>query len=171
MAPPLLRQWLEEPGSLTRRMRRSCRECFHVEVLGERWGAPFLDEARRLRMRHKNWAWLREVLLCCGGRPWVYGRSVIPPQALRGRLHRLQQLGRRPLGRVLFDRYPVGRGKIEMARLKTDDPLYQRVSCNTTVVPGCWARRSVFRVAGRHLLVTEVFLPDLAVRAAAGRLP
>lgn len=171
MAPPCLRQWLEEPGSLTRRMRRSCRECFHVEVLGERWGRPFLDEARRLRMRHKNWAWLREVLLCCGDSPWVYGRSVIPPQALRGRLRGLRQLGRRPLGSLLFDRYPVGRGKIEIVRLHTGDRLYQRVSSSTTVAPGCWARRSVFRVAARHLLVTEVFLPDLAARVGADRLP
>ena len=155
---------------MTRRMRRSCRERFHVEGLGERWGPPFLDEARRLRMRHKNWAWLREVLLCCGGSPWIYGRSVIPPQALRGRLRGLQQLGRQPLGSVLFDRYPVGRGKIEIARLSRSDRLYQRVARRTTVAPGCWARRSVFRVAGQDLLVTEVFLPDLAARAA-GRLP
>lgn len=166
MALPSLRRWLDEPGSLTRRIRRSCPGCFYVEVLGERWDAPFLDEARRLGLRHKNRVWLREVLLCCDDSAWIYGRSVIPGQTLRGRLCGLQQLGRQPLGSVLFKRHPISRGKIEIARLAAGDGLYRQVVQSTAVAPGCWARRSVFHVAEHPLLVTEVFLPALAARGA-----
>ncbi|MCO6441125.1 MAG: chorismate lyase [Nitrococcus mobilis] len=167
-ALPLLRRWLDEPGSLTRRIRRSCPGCFYVEVLCERWGSPFLDEARRLGLRHKNRVWLREVLLCCGDSAWVYGRSVIPRQTLQGRLRGLQRLGRQPLGSVLFKRYPLSRGKIEIARLAADDGLYRQVVRSVAVAPGCWVRRSVFHVAEHPLLVTEVFLPALVARAAGG---
>lgn len=171
LAPPALRPWLDEPGSLTRRIRRSCSGCFHVEVLREQWGPPFLDEAFRLGLRPGHWVWLREVLLCCGDSAWVYARSVIPRQSLRGRLCRLQQLGRQPLGSILFGRHPVSRGKIEIARLTAGDGLYRQAARSTTAAPGCWARRSVFHIAGRPLLVTEVFLPKLAARVGGGVSP
>ncbi|MDN5848527.1 MAG: chorismate lyase [Nitrococcus sp.] len=147
-------------------MRRSCPGCFHVEVLCQQWGQPFLDEARRLGLRHGRWVWLREVFLCCGNSPWIYARSAIPRQALQGRLRVLQQLGRQPLGRVLFGRYPVSRGDIEIARLGVRDELYCQLTRRTTAAPGCWARRSVFHIGGYSLLVTEVFLPELVAWAA-----
>lgn len=170
LAPPLLRQWLDEPGSLTRRIRYSCSGCFHVEVLREQWGPPFLDEALRLGVRPRHWAWLREVLLCCGDSTWVYARSVIPRQSLRGRLRRLRQLGRQPLGSILFGRHPVSRGKIEIARLTAGDGLYRQAARRTKVTSGCWARRSVFHIAGRPLLVTEIFLPELVTLVRSGAL-
>lgn len=142
-------------------MRSNCPGSFYVEVLCEQWGLPFLDETRRLGLRHGNWAWLREVLLCCSGSAWIYARSVIPRQALQGRLRRLQQLGRQPLGSVLFGRHAVKRGPIEIAQLVAADGLYWQVARCTKVTPGCWARRSVFYIAGRPMLVTEVFLPEL----------
>ncbi|MDN5870383.1 MAG: chorismate lyase [Nitrococcus sp.] len=146
-------------------MRRGCPGCFHVEVLSQQWGPPFLDEARRLGLRHGRWVWLREVFLCCGEGAWIYARSAIPRQALQGRLRALRQLGRQPLGRVLFGRYPVRRTKIEIARLGASDDLYCHLTRRTAAAPGCWARRSVFHIAGHSLLVTEVFLPELVAWA------
>lgn len=172
LAPPLLHRWLDEPGSLTRRIRRSCSGCFHVEILREQWSAPFVDEARRLDLRPERWAWLREVLLCCGDGAWVYARSVIPRQSLQGPLRRLRQLGRQPLGSVLFGRHPVRRGKIEVTRLTAGTGLYRQVARSTAIMPGCWARRSVFFIAGHPLLVTEVFLPELvALIEGSGNRP
>lgn len=170
LAPPLLRQWLDEPGSLTRRIRHSCSGCFHVEVLREQWGPPFLDEALRLGLRPGRWVWLREVLLCCGDDAWIYARSIIPRQSLQGPLRRLQQLGRQPLGSILFGRHPVSRGKIEIACLTASDGLYRQAARSAVVAPGCWTRRSVFHIAGRPLLVTEVFLPELVALVRGGAL-
>lgn len=164
----LLRRWLEEPGSLTRRLRHSCGGCFHVEVLRQQWGLPYLDEVRRLGLRYGTRAWVREVLLCCNGCPWIYARTVIPRWVLQGRLRRLQHLGRKPLGSVLFGRHPVRRGMIEVTGLTRGDALYERVASSTPLSASCWTRRSVFHIAGRPLLVTEVFLPALADRVGEG---
>ncbi|WP_440996405.1 chorismate--pyruvate lyase family protein [Arhodomonas sp. SL1] len=156
----MLRQWIETPGSLTARMRRRCGSGFHVVVLGEHWGRPWRDEAMRLGIRTGRHTWIREVLLCNGAEPWIYARSVIPPETLAGPLRRLRRLGRTPLGRVLFGRYPIRRGPIEVARLGTADGLCRRALEQAGVRPR-WARRSVFRAGDRALLVSEAFLPPL----------
>ncbi len=161
-APAGLRRWLGEPGSLTRRLRRRCGERFRVRVLYEGWGRPWADEALRLQIPMRRRVWVREVVLGERDRPWVHARSIIPARALRGPLRRLRHLGARPLGSVLFGRYPLRRGPIEVARLAPDDALYRlTVARVETADETLWARRSVFRVAGRGLLVTEVFLPAL----------
>lgn len=157
--PPALRPWLDEPGSLTRRLRGLAGDAFAVQVIGECWGRGWPDERRRLRRGLRESLWLREVLLCRGERPLVYARSAIPASSLRGPLRRLRTLGRQPLGSVLFGRYPVRRGAIDVAPVGSNSRLGRRAAdCGGTPA---WARRSVFRIAGRPLLVTEVFLAEL----------
>ena len=154
-----LRDWLDEPGSLTRRLRALAGEAFRVSVIDERWGRAWPDERRRLGRPVSEWFWLREVLLCQADRPLVYARSVIPGTSLSGPLRRLRSLGRQPLGALLFGRYPVVRGAIEVAPLDAGSRLGARAAAHGETP--CWARRSVFRIAGRPLLVTEVFLQPL----------
>ncbi len=162
MVPPppgRLRDWLDEPGSLTARLRQIARDGLQVRVLHERWGRAWPDENARLGSQAMRWHWLREVLLCNGQTPYVYARSVIPLQSLRGPLSRLRQLGRQPLGSLLFGRYPVVRGAIEVARVGHCSRLGQRALAQGARPE--WARRSVFHIGGRPLLVTEVFLSPL----------
>lgn len=158
--PARLRPWLNEPGSLTRRLRYMAGGAFTVRVCTERWGRPWLDERRRLGLTPRRRAWLREVVLGCGEQPWIVARSVMPEPTLGGPLRRLRGLGARPLGSVLFGHYAVVRGPIEVARLDDGDALAVRAA-GLGGQPGEWARRSVFRIGGRPLLVTEVFLPPL----------
>lgn len=158
--PPGLRPWLNEPGSLTRRLRALAGEGFTVRVCTEGWGRPWLDERRRLGLPARRRAWLREVVLGRGTEPWICARSVMPETTLRGPLRRLRSLGAQPLGSMLFGHFAVVRGPIEVARLGRTDALEQRARL-LAGRPGEWARRSVFRIGGRPLLVTEVFLPPL----------
>ena len=159
-----MKPWLDEPGSLTRRLRRACAGRLHVTVLRESWGRPFADEAWRLRLRPGARVWCREVLLGCADEPQIFARSVIAPSALRGRYRQLRRLGGRPLGGMLFGRVPVRRGTIEICRLGPDDPLHRHAS----VAARPWARRSVFSVGSKSLLVTEVFLPALTGETDTG---
>lgn len=162
-APPAaLKPWLDEPGSLTARLRDLAGAQFNVQPLEQRWSKAWPDERRRLLIRGREHAWLREVLLCQANEPLVYARSVIPAATLRGPLQRLRRLGATPLGTLLFGRYRIIRGPISVAWLNADSRLAQRAAQAAGLSTGSmWARRSVFAISGRELLVTEVFLPSL----------
>ena len=43
--------------------------------------------------------WLREILLCADGEPWLAGRTVVPESTLTGPELALQKMGKTPLGR------------------------------------------------------------------------
>lgn len=163
-APRVLKPWLDEPGSLTRRLRRHCRGAFNVQVVGEGWAAPAISEALALRLRLSSAAWVREVLLRCGPQPLVFARTVMPVGILRGHYRALRHLGRRPLGSLLFGRDTIRRGPLTVARLRPGHRLHDRACTLMGVKEPVWARRSVFQVGDKPLLVTEVFLPALVNR-------
>ncbi|CAH6660190.1 chorismate lyase [Pseudocitrobacter vendiensis] len=86
--------------------------------------------------------WLREILLCVDGVPWLAGRTVVPESTLSGPELALQQLGKTPLGRYLFTSSMLTRDFIE-------------IGCHAAL----WGRRSRLRLSGKPLLLTELFLP------------
>lgn len=160
--PASLSAWLLDPGSLTQRLRRVCTGRFRVQVLNQSWQRPSQDEARVLKLRWDTRTWIREVQLLCDDQPWVFARTLIPPSTLRGRGRRLTTLGTRPLGAVLFADPRVQRGPVEIARITTGQPLHRRAFPHTIEPPNViWGRRSVFRINGDPLLVSEIFLPGL----------
>lgn len=142
--------WLQQKGSLTRALKRRCREHFHVEVHAEGFAQPFPDEARTLGIPPRQTAWVREVQLCGDGQPWVLARTVIPLATLTGQGRRLRHLGQKPLGSYLFSRPEWRRGPIQPGR------CYPENAHQAT-----FARRSCFFGHGRSLLVVEYFLPAL----------
>ena len=152
--------WLLDPASLTRRLQQLCGERFQVRVISQQWGRPRRDEAQALDAGCRTCSIIRQVQLMCADRPWVYARTVIPATSLRGRLQRLAHLGTRPLGAMLFADPGMQRGVVELARIVPGDALYADA---TQFAAGdartIWGRRSVFRIEGRPLLVSEIFLP------------
>ncbi|KAI3484288.1 hypothetical protein L1887_52750 [Cichorium endivia] len=60
--------------------------------------------------------WLREILLCADGEPWLAGRTVVPESTLSGPELALQRLGKTPLGRYLFTSSELTRDFIEIGR-------------------------------------------------------
>lgn len=160
--PAHFRAWLIDPRSLTRRIRHACRAHFTLELLSQKWERPFRDEAMVLAMPPGQLALIRHVFLLCAGRPWVFARSVIPPRTLKGAHRRLASLGDRPLGAILFSRRGVRRGEVRVCELNPGQPLYNVAAAALDQPPeGAWARRSLFLLREKPLLVSEVFLPAM----------
>lgn len=164
--PAHVRPWLLVTGSLTAHVRALCPGDFRLRVLRQRRACPRPDEARALRLGYPGRVLLREVALCCGERPLVIARTVIPLSSLRGRRRRLAGLGRQPLGELLFADRSTRRGALAIARVD----LRQAGVRDTPRGQGrVWGRRAVFRIGGAPLLVAEYFLPALYERTANER--
>lgn len=150
--PPLLENWLLEPGSLTARLKSRARD-FKLQVMQQQqqelpvFLQPLLPEIKI--------AQCREVLMSCNSLPCVYAQSWLPLQALSA-LQPLAELGEQPLGEVIFQQKNVARGVVEVARVKLHQPLAATVTSGEY-----WARRSIFTLAGQSLLVAEVFLDGI----------
>lgn len=147
--PPAMRSWLEEPGSLTKRLQAAAEGDFAVRMVWQGWGRPLRDEARRLGLPADRLALLREVELMGKGQVWVRARSVIPLACLRSRSgRRLRYLGNRSLGGLLFKDPGLRRDGIETGRVQQGDVVL-------------WVRRSRLVFHGYPLLVAESFLPEI----------
>lgn len=140
LTAPLL-DWLMEEDSMTRRFERHCEQ-ITVKVLQEGFITAAQAGAEASLLPQASRYWLREILLCGNGVPWLAGRTVVPESTLNGPEQTLQQLGTRPLGRYLFASSALTRDFIEPGR-----------------VDGLWGRRSRLRLSGKPLLLTELFLP------------
>lgn len=147
LIPVCWREWLLDSGSLTQRLKQRSHGLFSVEVLQQSWLLPNRSEQQLLSMKTRQRALIREVFLHGNNQPWVFARSVIPATTLSGRERALLRLSNRPLGEFLFSHPAMERGPIEVSRLPG--------------TPELWARRSVFYLSGKPLMVCEVFLPDL----------
>ncbi len=166
-APARLRAWLHDPGSLTARVRARCTK-FEVQVLFQGLGSLHPDEAALLGLRAGTRAWLREVLLVADGRPVVFARSLLPRENLRGAWRLFHGIGARPLGGALFADPAIARGMLANLRLDARDARYHRARMALAADPGAaplprslWARRSLFMLRGRALMVSETFLPAI----------
>ncbi|MEB8291252.1 chorismate lyase [Klebsiella michiganensis] len=142
--PPLdahLRDWLLLEDSMTKRFEQQGKK---VSVIMVNEGFVERDalagEASLLPSEPRYW--LREIILCANGEPWLAGRTIVPESTLSGPELALQQLGQTPLGRYLFTSSTLTRDFIEIGRHAE-----------------LWGRRSRLRLSGKPLLLTELFLP------------
>ena len=159
--PGRYRVWLDDRGSLTRRIEQHCSD-FRVKVLSQRRARVNGDEGVIWPYGLRRLAWVREVYLMCRRTPVVFAHSVIDPKALHGAWRRLQRLGNRPLGAVLFADPRIRRFPLRQKKLNRNHPLYRRAcAALRTRPPHLWARRSLFTLRGMPILVTEVFLPEI----------
>ena len=150
---PLLRHWLFDQGSLTRRLTVLSAERFAVQPLQQGWQVLRADECVALQVPAGSMGWVREVFLLGAGQPWVFARSVAPRAALEGSGFELGKLGSRSLGELLFSDRAFVRGELQVCR-------YPAAWLPTEVsAEQLWGRRSCFRRDGLGVLVAEVFLP------------
>lgn len=153
--------WLLDSTSLTQRLQILCPQNFNVEVLTQQWQHPLPTEREWLAISNQRYARVREVYLRCKTESWVFARTVIPPETLVGKYHRLANLGKHPLGHVLFSERTVQRRAFYIARLTAGHPLYQLATQRLVKKPAVlWARRSIFYLLDKPLLINEVFLPN-----------
>lgn len=155
--------WLADTGSLTGRVQGACAGRFEVRLLRQAWGAALPSERHALRGGLRGRVLVREVELLCDGAPRIFARTVLPARSLIGRTRELSRLGTRPLGAVLFADPTTRRGTVEFARLSPAHALFAVATAHAVGdrPAELWARRTVYRYAGRPLLVNEIFLPVL----------
>ncbi|MCK4833740.1 MAG: chorismate lyase [Gammaproteobacteria bacterium] len=154
---PSLLPWLFDASSLTARLVERCGKDFSVQVISQRWQLLDAEEASAMSLKKVRSALVRQVLLCCGDKPLVYARTVIPATTIQGAQRRYANMGNRPLGAMLFADRTMRREAVQVAILPVSHEANRFAEADEPV----WGRRSVFRVSGKPLLVSEYFLPDL----------
>ena len=163
--PKELQSWLVDKGSLTRRLICACNELkkeFRVEVFHQKWQKPLPGEAKLLNMQQNELGFVRQVHLYCGDTPWVYAKTVIPRSTLHGELQKLTKLGTQPLGAILFANKHIKRDAIQITKITPNNSMFENAASKSKVSPSSiWGRRSIFKIAEKPLLVSEIFLPDL----------
>lgn len=160
--PHPLHAWLTSRGSLTARLKAHVTN-FNLLRLKQLAQLPNTDERRELGLRRGELAIVREVLLRDSEHVLVFAHSLVTPRDLRGVWRGLSRLGSRPLAEMLFNDPTVVRLPMEYRKIDVRHPLYRRAQqVAPFAMTGVWARRSVFLKQGRPLLVTEVFLSNMA---------
>ena len=152
--------WLFDASSLTARLIALCGEDFSVQLIAQQWQKLDTEEAAAMSLKHVHSALVRQVLLCCAGTPLVYARTVIPAATIQGAQRRYANMGSRPLGAMLFADRTMRREAVQVAMLPLKHVAHKYVETDEMDEP-VWGRRSVFRVAGKPILVSEYFLPAL----------
>lgn len=133
--------WLLLEDSMTKRFEQQGKTVT-VTLIREGFVGPDEVADERMLLPHDARYWLREILLCADGEPWLAGRTVVPESTLNGPELALQNLGKTPLGRYLFTSSELTRDFIE-------------IGCEAEL----WGRRSRLRLSGKPLILTELFLP------------
>jgi len=153
--------WLSDPRSLTKKIKNQCHQGFQVQLISQTWRSIYYDEATILDLVPYQQALIREVILTCHNKPWVFARTVLPRRSLIGKTRQLAYLKNKPLGEVLFSSPQTKRQLIEMTRLQKKHPLFNKASAFLVDKPDIlWGRRTLFYFAQQPLLVNEIFLPQ-----------
>jgi len=155
------RNWLQDRGSLTRRIQNRCAR-FYVKPVYQSLSMLYDDELDVMGLRSSELARVREVYLYCGDTPVVFAHSVVARKNLRGAWRGLSGLGNKSLGTVLFTNPRIKRTPLEFKKVSRGHFLYDRACARLQSKPlNLWARRSLFTLHGQSILVTEVFLPAI----------
>lgn len=149
-----VRRWLLDDGSLTARLIATGQR-FSLQRLSQEWAQPRPDERRLLAMGARERALVRQVILRLDDQAVVYARSVFPVSSLDGPLLRLRRLQNESLGAFLFARADMRRSPFQIVQL-SGDSTYLPPALRQQYA--AWARRSCFEIAGKRMLVSEVFL-------------
>jgi chorismate--pyruvate lyase len=155
-----LQSWLDEPGSLTKRLRHLYGSAFGVKVLFNRWKPAYIDECRLLELNPASFQLIREVLLHSNGTPLVLARTVLPQATIRIARRNLSHLGNRPLGEVLFA-YPDLQRRERQLSCASPNIWSPQVHVEQSIENPVWGRRTVYAIHNQPLLVAEFFLPAL----------
>ncbi|MFT6407178.1 MAG: chorismate--pyruvate lyase [Arenicella sp.] len=145
---PRLASLICEKGSLTSALVALSGNNFSVKVIQQGIALPCFHEQRKLGRTLSRAAMIREVELQLEGESVVFARSIIPLSLVTKGRNSLANLGRTPLGHVLFKD-----GKIRVSKREFTQVAYQ-----SDIVS---ARRTPYDYQGSQILVSEFFLPTI----------
>lgn len=150
--------WLLDETSLTKKLERQC-EKFSVKVK-QQLNTDTDKSALSQFFPAPEQVLVREVFLYCDGIANVFAQTEIPYSTLSDQQQHLANIGTESLGTFLFKNKTLQRGIIEIAEFTIGSQLHQL--CDSLQQPcehSLWARRSLFYIENKPLLVSEVFLP------------
>jgi chorismate--pyruvate lyase len=157
-----MRPWLSDPGSFMQRLKNHGITNAQIQILAEGWNAPFEEERRMLNLPISDEAWVREVSIQSDNRIWMYARTVIPQATLTGKERILQHLKTRSLGSILFSYPDMKRGEFDYFYIDQQSSWYDKIATYLTMPNEILsARRSMFTLGDKSLLLTEVFFPEI----------
>jgi chorismate--pyruvate lyase len=154
--------WLLDEDSLTNKLEQQCNE-FNVQVKVQCTTNNLTSKISEY-FPYPETVLVREVLLHCDGVAHVFAQTEIPESTLSETQNKLANLGEESLGKVLFKNKTLQRGKIEIAEFRANSPIHHFIG---SLLQNCdhslWARRSLFYIDKKPLLVSEIFLPDSGI--------
>jgi len=141
------RRWLFDSGSLTQLLKQKSEGNFRVQVGSEEWLTLSHSQTRGcfgpLSAPHRFWS--RKVVLTGNDEPWVLAHTLIPEYSLDSPLRQVLELNEKPLGEYLFSHPKLLRSGMDISRFADDS----------------WARRSLFYLFDKPIMVAEFFLPAI----------
>ena len=148
--PKTWRKTLFDTSSLTAQLIAISDGDFSVQVIWQGWRKISSQEAQLLNCKeNQDIAWCRDVALKVKGKPRVFARTCMPKSTLSGNECQLKNLGNKPLGAFLFNHPNMSRGEMSAYRIAPNSLSLS------------WARRSVFYLNHKPILVTEAFTQPL----------
>jgi len=153
--------WLYDHNSLTKKLEASYSH-FSVKVKQQFSVKPNNQLSALFNSEDK--ILVREVFLYCDNRPIVFAQTEIPYTTLTEEQEKLIEIGEQSLGKILFQDPTMLRGQIEVTEFKGGSPFHQLASeLQQPAEYSLWARRSLFYLNNKPLLVSELFLPALGI--------
>jgi len=159
-----VRVWLTDNGSLTGQLVASGRGAFRVQRLYQGWEVPLPSERKLLALPPRQVALVREVALLLDSEVVVFARSIFPIASLVGSLAHLRRLHNSSLGAILFKHPGMHRDPFELALMPGHSDYLPPALRQAAPA---WGRRSRFEIAGKKLMVSEVFLQPFTPWQAA----
>jgi chorismate--pyruvate lyase len=160
--PFRLSPWLLHAGSFMERLKDQGANNPYIHVLQELWQIPFVSEAALLNLDMHTVTLVREVLILNEKSALMYARTIFPRETLTGKEQELAHLKNRSLGSVLFKDPSLERSEFEIACLQPGMAWHETVKQHVQIESAeLWARRSIFCLHGKKILLTEVFLPEM----------
>jgi chorismate--pyruvate lyase len=152
-----LASWLYDHNSLTKKLELQFND-FSVKLKQQVKTKP--NEQLSAFFNKESNILVREVFLHCNNRPVVFAQTEIPFSTLSEQQAQLAEIGEHSLGNVLFQDPTMLRGQIEVTEFKKGSLFHQLAdSLQQPTEHSLWARRSLFYLNNKPLLVTELFLP------------
>lgn len=167
--PEELRPWLNETGSLTKRLRHVYGDKLGVRLLYQRWRPAFAEECQQLHVPYHRYQLVREVLLFVEDLPLVLARTILPEPTIRAAHRNLSHLGTRPLGEVIFA-YPDLELRQRYVGQATANAWSAGIQAEFAIDQILWGRRTLYAIHNQPLLVSEFFLPTMLTNLATRKV-
>lgn len=162
ISKPSFYDWMVDKGSFMQRLKAHGIEHAQIKVLSQEWQSSTLEETKLLGLTDRSPVLVREVIIESDENVWMFACTVFPKATLTGEEEALAHLKTRSLGSQLFADPSMHRSDFEIACFTTETDWYQKLKDVTLITaPTVWARRSIFRVKNKPLLLAEFFLPAM----------